>query len=135
MVTVDKMGGRTVELFIPYDWQGKKIERIVFKPLKLINTEMWLKGSYKSIMHLMSDLSDLPEETLRQLYYPDADRVMAEFVNLLPDEIKSWVIKGQVPLKAEQIQSTDIPWDSNITNGNPNEPHESLEDKGGFDLE
>lgn len=132
MVTIDKMGGRAVELFIPYEWQGKRIDRIVFRPLKLVNTEMWLKGSYKSIMHLMSDLSGLPEDTLRQLCYPDADRVMSEFINLLPDEIKAWVVKGQVPIKAAE-QSSDIPWTANATEDSA--PNEALEDRGGFDLE
>ena len=39
MVAIDRMGGRSIELFIPFDWDGKRVERISFKPMKLIKTE------------------------------------------------------------------------------------------------
>lgn len=124
MVTIDKMGGRTIEFYIPFEWMGKKHERISFSPFNLGHVEKWRQGYYKGIKHMMSELSGISEEVITQIKYPDADRVMTEFFMLVPDDLKpvlkdGWADNNPV---SQDIQPND-------------EPEEvSLEDQGGFDL-
>lgn len=88
MITYDKIGGRTVELFIPFEFGDRKVEAVTFQPVRFDDTLSFREGKYKTILSLMAKLSGLEEDALRQVRYPDIERVMAVFVDMLPPEIR-----------------------------------------------
>jgi hypothetical protein len=65
MITSTKLGGRTVELFAPFEFNGKQIERIVFGPFKLGHVLLWNQGRWQSQFDLMVELSGEQEAVLR----------------------------------------------------------------------
>ena len=101
MITLDKSGGRTIHLFIPFEFNGKKIEAITFAPLRLGHVMRWNEGAWKGMIDLMVDLAGVDKAVLHELRYPDADRVMDQFMALLTPEIRDDVINGRIPLPAE----------------------------------
>lgn len=127
MVHIDKLGGRTVELLIPFEWQGRKIEEISFAPVRYDHSMRWSKGEYKSLNGLMAELAGMSEETLRQIRHPDFDRVMTEFMIHLPEDIRAWTSRGEVPTK---VALSDMSVEEQ-----PNEEEPAPEDLGGFDLD
>lgn len=88
MITYDKMGGRTVELFLPFEHKGKKVKAITFSPIRFDHTLRWQNGEWKSVLGLMAAVADVDEEALRNVAYPDTDRMMDAFVGMLPSEIR-----------------------------------------------
>jgi hypothetical protein len=87
METHLKSGGRRVELFAPYTSSGKQITAIEIAPVKLDHVIRWDERKYTSQLMLLSELSGLPEMTLRQMTYPDVDRVLTAFWGMLPPAI------------------------------------------------
>lgn len=89
MTRYHRLGGRTIELFVPIEHLGgKKITEIAFGPIRFDHTLRWQEGQLSSVLTLMAEVSGLDEVTLRQLAYPDADRVMEAFISMLPPEIR-----------------------------------------------
>jgi hypothetical protein len=113
MITSTKLGGRTVELFVPFEFNGKQIERIVFGPFKLGHVLLWNQGRWQSQFDLMVELSGEQEAVLRELRFPDADRVMEAFFALLTPEVRNDIANGEIPIK----QETDEPAPARVTNG------------------
>lgn len=101
MITHNKMGGRTVELFIPFEHGGKKIEKITFSPLLLGHVLRWNEGEWKSMIGLLVDLSDVDETVIRGLRYPDADRIMETFLGMLTPEIRDDIGNNRIPTKLD----------------------------------
>lgn len=95
MITYNKKGGRTVELFLPFDVDGKKVEAITFSPVRFDHTIRWREGEWKSILGLMAALAEVDEKILRSLAYPDTDRVMGVFVDMLPPEIRGTITERE----------------------------------------
>jgi len=112
MINHNKFGGRTVELFIPFEFNGKKIESIVLAPFQLGHVLLWNEGHWKTQFDLMVELAGVDAAVLRQLRYPDADRVMEAFFAVITPEIRQDIADGRVPQKAEP--ETEAP---KVTNG------------------
>lgn len=89
MIINDKKGGRSIELFLPFDIDGKTVEIIALSPVTLDHTLRWKDGKFKNEIELLAELAGVPEATIRQLRYPDVDRVMVAFFELLPMEIRA----------------------------------------------
>lgn len=89
MITYDKKGGRAVELFLPFEHDGKKVDTITFLPIRFDHVLRWQKGEWKSMLGLMAVVANTDEAMLRNLAYPDTDRVIAVFVDMLPPEIRN----------------------------------------------
>jgi hypothetical protein len=102
MISLDKTGGRTVHLFIPFDQNGKKIESISFAPLRLGHVLRWNEGAWKSSLDLMVELSGVDESILRDVRYPDAERVTDAFMAILTPEIRDDITNGRIPMKREE---------------------------------
>lgn len=105
MISLDKNGGRTVHLFIPFEYNGKAITQIALAPLRLGHVLRWNEGAWKTSIELLVELAGVDEAVIRELRYPDADRVMDSFMALLTPEIRNDVVDGRIPLK----QPDDVP--------------------------
>lgn len=97
MISMDKTGGRTVQLFIPFEFNGRKIESITLAPLRFGHVLRWNEGAWKTMVQLMVELAGVEEAVIRELRYPDADRVMEAFLSLLTPEIRSDISRGEIP--------------------------------------
>jgi hypothetical protein len=82
-----KNGGRRVDLFAPFNSSGKSITAVEIAPVKLDHVIRWDERKFTSQLQLLSELSGLPEMTLRQMTYPDVDRVLTAFWGMLPPAI------------------------------------------------
>jgi hypothetical protein len=100
MIRYDRLGGRSVELFLPFTYDKRKVTCITFAPIKYDHTLSWRDGKYANPLALMAAVSGETETLLRELRYPDADRVMAVFIEMLPPEIRETF--NMVPLQEQQ---------------------------------
>lgn len=107
-VTVQRSGVRTVELFIPYEFQGIKVEAISIGPCTLDHTQRWKQGAFADWFALLTEMAvnvatgkPMRADDLRQLRYPDADRVIDTFIDMLPPEVRQAVTADYWPARAE----------------------------------
>jgi len=91
------MANRTVTLMAPFEHQGRAIDAITLAPVKLDHMLRWKEGRFSSGLALLSELSGIEEPALREMRYPDVDRVMAELHLHLPSVIRTDLEGGHVP--------------------------------------
>jgi len=104
MIVNDKLGGRTVQLFIPFEYNGQRIEAITFAPLRFGHVLRWNVGDWPTMLAFMVELAGVEESVIRDLRYPDADRVIEAFLAYVTPEIRTDINNGTIPLKPEQPQ-------------------------------
>jgi hypothetical protein len=132
MVALDKSGGRRIELFIPFDYEGKMVEAVEIGAPQFDHVIRWQGGEYKNALALLSAMSGMTQVCLRKLRYPDAERVFAAFMDMLPDVIRADVQAGVAPRGAEPAEEPNV-WPAQreaIERATPRED----DDGGGFDL-
>ena len=100
MITYDRRGGRTVELFIPFKVGEQEVEAITFQPVRFDDVLSWQDRKYATMLSLMAKMSGIDEAILRQIRYPDTDRVMSVFVDMLPPEIRESIASAPVESSA-----------------------------------
>jgi hypothetical protein len=91
-------GGRRIELFVPVEFLKQKIDAVTIKPVKLDHFIRWESGEISTALALLSELTGLQQAALRQINYPDIERVMAAFVSMLPAKIAANIERGEVPV-------------------------------------
>jgi hypothetical protein len=69
---------------------------------------------------LLVELAGVEEAIIRDLRYPDADRVLDQFMQLLTPEIRDDVVNGRIPLKVETLDAPPEPDVGRVTNGSGN---------------
>ena len=109
MIVHDKTGGRTVHLLIPFEVKGKKIEAITFAPVRFGHTMRWADGDWKSSFELLVELAGVEDAVIRELRYPDAERVMEVFLGMLPTDIREDITNGRIPQRYEEPAKTVEP--------------------------
>lgn len=136
-VTIQRSGGRIVELLVPYEFQGVKYEAIGIAPCLLDHTLRWREGLFKEWFTLLVELAHdsktgkpMRADDLRQLRYPDADRVIETFMDMLPEEIKQAVRENYWPTRVEPssapgVRQTPIADDSS---------EQTMQPDAGFDI-
>lgn len=141
MISMDKSGGRTIHLFIPFEYKGKKVESIVLQPLRFGHVLRWAKGDWPGALEFMTELAGVDEAVMRDLRYPDADRVMESFMNMLPNDIRNDITEGRIPHKVDDEAEAPTQETAPVTNGGAGEPlHPALAALGvplpeaGFDM-
>jgi hypothetical protein len=145
MISLDKSGGRTVHLFIPFEHNGTQLTSISLAPLRLGHVLRWNEGAWKTMIDLMVDLAGVEETVIRELRYPDADRVMESFMALLTPEIRDDVANGRIPKKVvvgfvDETEPEPEEQRPRATNGGgeeyplPRGPGAPLPESPGFDL-
>lgn len=132
-VVVDQLGGRTVYLFIPFSFNGTKIDKIEFSAFCYDHSIRWKEGHYKSLLGLMADMSHQSETVLRQLRAVDTDRVMTEFFAMMPPEIREDIERGTIP---QRVDAPPVPVTESAPSGQ--EPRvlapDYVDERAGFDL-
>jgi hypothetical protein len=96
--TWSRDGGRRIELFFPVEFLKVKIDTVIIKPVKLDHFLRWESGEISTALALLSELTSLQQAALRQINYPDIERVMAAFVSMLPTKIAENINRGEVPV-------------------------------------
>ena len=94
-------GGRHIELFVPVEFLKQKVDAVTIKPVKLDHFIRWESGEIATALALLSELSGLQQTALRQINYPDIERVMAAFVSMLPAKIAANIERGEVPVAGQ----------------------------------
>ena len=117
MIVHNKSGGRTIELFIPFDYNGKTITSITIAPLRLGHVIRWGEGAWKTMIGLLVDLAGVDEAVIRELRYPDADRVMDAFMGLLTPEIRDDIVNNRIPQPLPEFDPLDPAHTERVTNG------------------
>ena len=108
MISMDKNGGRTIHLFLPFEYNGKKVESIVISPMRFGHSLRWNEGDWKTAVALLTELAGVDEAVIRELRYPDVDRVMEAFLQMLPMEIRTDVSDGRIPVKQPQPEQPEL---------------------------
>jgi len=141
MISMDKGGGRTIHLFIPFEFKGKTVSTIVLAPVCLGHTLRWAKGEFKDSNALLVELAGVEEGIIRSVRYPDADRMMEAFISMLPPDIRQDVAAGNVPPKPfeddppeEQPVATNGSGEPIEDDGMMHQPGAPLPQEAGFDL-
>jgi hypothetical protein len=93
-----RTGGWVVELAVPIKHGSTTIDTIEIRPPTIDTVVRWSDGTFPSSMALLADLSGLPEMVLRQITYPDADRIMMALYNVVPQPLKSDFTNAVRPL-------------------------------------
>jgi hypothetical protein len=104
-ITLTKKGGRRIELFLPFTHGGVDIDAIELAPVSWKHTRLWQRGKYTSSTELMFELAGITEALFDEVKYPDVNRVVMQFMDLLPEEIRDDIATGRVPtpLDLEQV--------------------------------
>jgi hypothetical protein len=140
MISHDKSGGRTIYLFIPFEFAGKKVEQITLAPLRFGHVLRWNEGAWKTMVELLVELAGVEESVIRELRYPDADRVMEAFMAILTPEIRNDIAEGRIPMKPDMEPELPEPnFGYEATNGSgqpvgPGVPLPPEQPQPGFDL-
>jgi len=140
MITNNKTGGRTIELFIPFELDGKTVDRITLSPFRFGDMLRWTEGEFKNSFALLVEMSGVSEGVIRNLRYPDADRMMEAFLAMLPNDLRDDIANGRIPVASGEVQAQDVPAQETeeqheAERVNMRGPGEPLpEDESGFDL-
>jgi hypothetical protein len=133
-IAIDKLGGRSIHLLIPFEYNGKRVDTITFGPFKFGHLLLWQDRHWESMIALMTELAGVDEAVLRELRYPDADRVMEVFMSHLPEEVRDDIGQGAVPLMMRKVEpepeEAEAPLDDEIPQG----PGVPMPDDAGFDM-
>lgn len=73
----------SVELIHPLRVSGKSVTEIDIRPPEFDHVIRWGTGEIPATLALLSELSGVSEAALRTLRYPDVDRVMLAFANVI----------------------------------------------------
>lgn len=148
-IELDMKGGRKIGLFLPFkSTMGQQIDYVYLNPITWDMTLRWQERRFTRSLDLLIEVSNLTEATLRGLMYPDVDRVLTQFFEMLPAEIRNDIAAGNAPLfspsttppQQQQVEQPEHPEDfgSNYPPVPPMPlPHRppTPEEVGGFDME
>lgn len=129
--------GRIVDLIAPINVGGETVAEVHIRPVNLGIVEDWGKGLIPGARALLSLLTQLDSNALRQLEYPDVDEVMRSFYSVLPDVIRDDVMNGRVEASEEEPAGEAIDetlWQPGQAAA-PDQPAETEERRTGFDVE
>jgi hypothetical protein len=143
MIVHEKTGGRTIHLYIPFEFMGKRVESITLSPMKFGHTLLWNEGHYTTMLELLIDFAGVEEGVLRELREPDASRVMEAFMLLISPQIRDDITAGVIPQKPGAPRAVQRPpqqQPQDTTNGSggypmmgPGDPL-PLDNQPGFDM-
>lgn len=103
-----RTASRKIELFVPIKRAGKTLDVIEIASAKLDHVVRWGEGKIKGSLALLVELSGLDEGTLRELTYPDADRVLSAFMASLPPSIRNDIDSGVHPISQQSPVASDL---------------------------
>ena len=103
-VRAERSGARVVELFMPFQFNGVQVDAVALGPITMNHTLRYNNAEYPTwfaFLVAVAYVNNKPvsDELLRELRYPDADRVIQNFIEILPPEIRESVIAGVWPTR------------------------------------
>jgi hypothetical protein len=143
-IELDAKGGRKIGLYLPFkSILGQQVDYVYLNPISWDMTLRWQERKFKRSIDLLVEVSNLTEATLRGLMYPDVDRVLTQFFQMLPPEIINDITSGNAPLFASSEQSLNVEGPERPEDWGPNYPSPATppvspprpEEVGGFDME
>jgi hypothetical protein len=105
---LNRDGSWRVYLNHPLAGPKGEVEYIEITPPNFSHAIRWGEESIPSTLALLSELSGQSESLLRQLKYPDVERVMLAFMNILPSVIRKDFEKGGRPLSTPREELKDL---------------------------
>jgi hypothetical protein len=84
-------------LFLPFTIGRKRIKKIGLRAVRWDQSIRWQEGLYQSALQLLFEVADQPEDVIREIRYPDVERVLMQFIDLMPNEIRESVVQGLAP--------------------------------------
>jgi hypothetical protein len=87
-----------VHFYVEQDVAGRKLTSLDVDACRLDHLVRWQEGQIASSMALLAELTRMPEMQLMMLTFPDADRVLAAFLEIVPTPIRDDISNGKVPL-------------------------------------
>lgn len=102
-------GGRLIKLFLPFKHGRKWVREITLAPVTWDHTLKWQSGDYQKATDLLFDIAEQSATIIRMVRYPDVDRVMTQFFEMLPPEIRESIAAGNIPTKAVVQQPDEQP--------------------------
>lgn len=142
VIKIDKTGGRTVELLIPFKYNGVDVTEVVIAPFTLDHLMRWQEGKFSrpgasslpTILAFLAAMTGMRngEEVLRQMRYPDVDRVIGAFFDMVPPPVRDSMMGGDIPQVPEATEGA-APAAENYP-ADPKGPMPPAEDVGGFDI-
>lgn len=106
--TLKADGGWDVELIKPLKHSnGTVITTISIRPTELDQTIRWGSQEIPSTLALLSEMSGVPESLLRTLTYPDVDRVMLAYSQVIPTLIRTDFENGSRPFATPDDELSD----------------------------
>jgi len=97
-VTIRNTGTWVVELNRPLSFRAQTVTQIEIKPPRWDQQIRLADQEITSMLGLLAEMCDLPEQLLRELTYPDVDRVMLAFHNCLPPIMRQQFEQGKYTL-------------------------------------
>jgi hypothetical protein len=103
-----RLGGRVIELYIPFDYEGERIDAISFGPWKLDYTLKWKAGEFSDVLSVVSMLAGIEDvKLIRELREVDNSRVMTSFFDMVPAEIRKDIAEGTIPTQVAVEPASD----------------------------
>ena len=116
--TLKRDGGWSVELVTPLMRRdGTMIDVVDLKPAELDQIIRWGMGDIPSTLSMLSEMCGLSESLLRTLKYPDVDRVMLAYSQVIPPVVRKDFEEGTRPFATPQ---DDLPVGDRETVGGTN---------------
>jgi hypothetical protein len=66
MIVHEKNGGRTIFLYLPFDYRGRQVESITLSPFKFGHTLAWNDGKYRTMLDLLLEFTGVEESLIRE---------------------------------------------------------------------
>lgn len=116
-------GSRTVQLYAPFEFTGRSIDAITIGPIKLDHILRFRSGQIGTLIALLAETTGHAEVLLRELRYPDADRVLTAFMAMLPNDIREDIIAGRVMVHqpGNEFRQPEVSQSRPIPTPTPNE--------------
>jgi hypothetical protein len=110
-VTVEETanGGRRVYFYVLQRLTGREVSNVTIKPCQLDHLMRWRDGQIESSLSLLAQLTGLSELELRQITFPDAERLLNAFLEVLPSTIRDDIESGRNPAGAASMPDFSEP--------------------------
>jgi hypothetical protein len=101
-------GSRLVTLYIPFEG----VTSISLGPIMFDLTLRWQEGEFANSFALLCAVINVDETVVRKIRAPDVERVLEQFMSMIPAQIRNDIMQGTVPARKiipEPILTGDEP--------------------------
>jgi hypothetical protein len=145
-VVYQRTGGRRIELYVPFvaklaNNKTQNVDAIDIGPVTGDHVEFFMNGLYSNSYAMLAALcGHADDRILKQMRFPDTQRVMAAFMDMVPDFIAALIQAGKIPKAGEApVAYTPMPREEappqnyGLPDGVQPQPDDDEEHPGGFE--